>query len=395
MSLASAGSLFPSRRRRYPTIPEQETTTSGSPIISGRPGSPGRPSMTTSTVSVSQPSAPPEKFSTVTLPSVTPVTIMTTPRAVHINNSTEKPQTSEPMNPVEPEINAKNVDTELLSYGYVPINKVLLGEGSTEQRIKYIKAYNPYGELVYILLDGEGMCQGNLCTTMTEVASETTIPYTLKMTAAECNNLDVCAIIFECEQGVCALHRKKDNPVEFDEQLFVHNRQIGTPGRDFLRNKTVALPYPVVRLSEIRVNPERVLIASDESFKRMRNEFYKISINELNETNKLYNRLSVESKKFQTNAEIFSKSLMNDVIQLENLAEEHRSINSSDKNQKQNYKLVLINLKKRHEFLEEYLRYIDYYSQSQNTLNSMIEDLNKLNLKMETTINKLGKVLSE
>lgn len=396
----SAGSLFPSRRRnlasRVSNTLEQETTipnSLNSPNPSRRPGSPGRSSTLIGTQVVSQPSAPPEKFSTVTLPNVAPVSIMTTPRAVHVNN----PQVPKIESTIEdkPEINAKNVDTELLSYGYVPINKVLLGQGSEAQRIKYVKAYNPYGELVYIFLDGEGMCQGNLCTTMDEVKTGTIIPSTLRMTAAECNNLDVCGLAFECEEGICTLHRRKDNPVEFDEQLFAHSRLINTPGRDYLWGKTMALPYPIVRLSEIRANPSLVLAATDESFKRMRNTFYDLTIKELAETGGLYNRLDQEARKFQNNAKIFSSNLMNDIIQLENFAEEHKSLRNPSEDQKQNYRLILSNLRKRHEFLEEYLRHVDHYSRAQTQLSSMIEDLAKLNMKMERTIGNLGKVLPD
>lgn len=157
----------------------------------------------------------------------------------------------------------------------------------------------------------------------------------------------------------------------------------------------MALPYPIVRLSEIRVNPALVLASTDESFKRMRNTFYEFSIRELTETGKLYNRLDVEAKKFQNNTRIFSSSLMNDIVQLENLADEHRALRNPTNENRQNYKLILANLRKRHEFLEEYLRYIDHYSRAQVQLNSMIEDLMKLNMKMEKTISSLGKVLPE
>ncbi len=287
----------------------------------------------------------------------------------------------------------KNVDQELLAYGYVPLNKILLSGPDQMERIRYIKAYNPYGELVYIYLDDQGYCQDNLCSSMVETQTGEAIPYTLRMTASECNNLDVCGVIFECEQGICSLHRKKDNPVEFDERVYQHTRLVGTPGRDYLWNKSIAMPYPIIRLSEIRANPKAILLATDESFKRMRNVFYETAVQELTKTGSLYNSLEVEAKKFQVNASVFSQKLMNDIIQLEGIADEHRLVPAPDETQKQNYRLVLANLRKRHEFLEEYLRHVDHYSRVQSMISSMIEDLKGLNMKMEGTIQSLGFVL--
>lgn len=392
------------------TSPEIESPNS----ITGRPGSPGRPGSALPAVSPTIPSVPPmvspsvsspmyppftppNEVSTVTLPNTTPVSIMTTPRAIHIG-SLEQGQlsTNELTGSQSIDLTGlQNVDAELIKYGYIPINKILLDEKTPSQRIKYIKAYNPYGELVYILLDGEGVCQGNLCTTMNEISSAESIPYALKMTATECNNLDICGVLFECEKSILTLHRRKDNPAEFDEQLFIHERLLGTPGRNYFRDGSVSMPYPIVKLSELRINPEAVLISSDESFRRMRNEFYKLADTELVGTNKLYNQLDLQAKRFQNNAASFSTKLLNDINQLETLASEHKALGTLNDIQKANYKLVLSNLRKRHEFLEEYLRHVDHYNQAQNVLNSMIEDLNQLNIHIEATINNLGKVLPE
>ena len=86
---------------------------------------------------------------------------------------------------------------------------------------------------------------------------------------------------------------------------------------------------------------------------------------------------------------------MRDISLLESISNEHRMLRSPNETQRQKYRLVLSNLRKRHEYLEDYLRNIDHYTRSQSILNSILDDLLKLNMKSETILNNLGKVLPE
>jgi len=292
---------------------------------------------------------------------------------------------AEPLNP------DKNIDVELSNAGYTPITKILI-QSSDSNRIKYIKTYNTHGKLVYVYLDCDGNCSDMDCVQMSEVTEGLNVPYTLRTTAASCNNLDISGIAFECGEGICALHRKRNNPMDFDEYLFTPEDHQHT---DIMYTKGMAMPYPIVRLSEIRSNPDLITASIDESFINMRNTFFDLSNKEVNETISLLNKLEVESRNFLITARNVISQLNSDIQVLEKMAAEHRTAKNPTAEMKKNYRLILVNLRKRHEYLEEYIRYTDYFSRSQGALSTVVDDISKINAKISNISKNLGKVLPE
>ena len=109
------------------------------------------------------------------------------------------------------------MESELLSFGYVPLNKIVIKNQSDElMSDQYVKAVNKMGQKVYILLDADNMQNIDSDLTLVETKNGNIIPYSLKNGALKMAGMDASGIAFECQGGLCVVSNVMN---EEDENL--------------------------------------------------------------------------------------------------------------------------------------------------------------------------------
>jgi hypothetical protein len=293
---------------------------------------------------------------------------------------------------------------ELLKLGYIVLSRISPSNSNSQQSSnpnssKYLKTYNPYGETVFILLEecDYPSCVLNESSTVTE----TGIP--VKLTYAQCNNLDICGVAFECDSNVCVLKRNSENPLMFNEANFVQS-SVSHPasssmqdGINFLRINNDSQAYPIVKLSDLRSNPEAVLKSADQSFKRMRNLSYNY-ISEsyttaLNEVNIGANELSKEIFSFDKLSKSASISLIKDIGELEHMVQDYHVIENQSEDMKRKYKIVVANLFKRHQLMDLYIKYMTKFIKKHGELKLFVDEMKDTNKLLSEILSYDSKII--
>jgi hypothetical protein len=173
----------------------------------------------------------------------------------------------------QPAVNISEcIEKELFKYQYVPLSTIV----TKDNKHTYIKALNKIGQKVYILIEET---QQNLDADLTLIETKTAniLPYSLKAGAIKMAGMDVSGVAFECDKkGLCVLKSVMndcDENVKIIESNFtflepkVQNAMI-------VENFGCYLSYPLVTLSEIRINNDLVVASTNMVTKKLRNASY-------------------------------------------------------------------------------------------------------------------------
>ena len=164
------------------------------------------------------------------------------------------PRRGIPLTSVTEAVSRLSLEEELMKHGYVPLERIMVGDGcSTTSR--YIRARNKVGQVVFILVDTEGYIGVRpQDLTMVESKNANVIPYSIKKGAYDCAQVEVSGVAFDCQNSVCIVTREENNLPRETNFVYAGRRVDATAvvGDDIIS-------YPVIRLSEIRANPDMVL----------------------------------------------------------------------------------------------------------------------------------------
>ncbi len=185
------------------------------------------------------------------------------------------------------ELTNSSLENELFNNGYSIINKIIVHEKDGNNRVQYIKVINKKGQKLFILLDVPCYTSSNPSDlVLVESNNINVVPYSLKIGSYNCAAHDVNGIVFECGvNSVCMMIReiKEITPKEIN-YVFVE-QQITKPEDNIMT-------YPIVRLSEIRVQPELILHNTDMVTRRLRNSKYTTELKELSNIQQSANNLN-------------------------------------------------------------------------------------------------------
>ncbi len=204
-----------------------------------------------------------------------------------------------------------NIEEELLSFGYIPLNNINIynNEEITQQ---YVKAVNQMGQKVYILLDDD-IHNLDSDLNLVETKNGNILPYSLKTGALKMAAMDASGVAFECDQGgLCVLRNIIDNDnltsVESNFTFVEENPSIAVH-----ENYGCHMSYPVVKLSEIRVNNALVMHGADMVTRKLRNASYTTYLEDMKNVQLAINELSVQNANlinlFEFNAAKLSETL--------------------------------------------------------------------------------------
>jgi len=151
----------------------------------------------------------------------------------------------------------EDLDHLLLQKGFVPLGSIVIAnDDGIKGKVRYIKAYDVFGNTAYIDLEEEErevyVSPNDL--TMIEIRSANTLPLATKLSALDCAKLDVCGMAFECDGGVCTIKRDAGS-LESKTTSFAVMK---APQVSWGREEGLAVSYPIVKLSEVLLNPWEV-----------------------------------------------------------------------------------------------------------------------------------------
>lgn len=156
-------------------------------------------------------------------------------------------------------VNVNSVETKLQAKKYTVLDRILINDDGNQ--VNYIKAYDPNGVIVYVLMD----TPGSLAVKVEEVKimtpiKESKIRVSDKMAASTCAGTGICGVALICEDEICIMIRVNDGSTT--ETSYKSSTQLMNTG-------TSPVSHIVVRMSEIQADPEGTLIRSFEANDRI------------------------------------------------------------------------------------------------------------------------------
>lgn len=193
----------------------------------------------------------------------------------------EEPELVSSVLPEEVAAPPATIDDHLRSLGYVPLSQ---GKVVSNGELKYVKAHDLYGNTVYIDVDelnpSVSVGQADLSYTET-IPTET--PLEDVLSRAEGIQLSVPGVVYECQDGICTIRREAKT---YDLKATQYTREnaapgsmtLVTPGSRRLSSLQHAydgkspLPHPIVKLSDIELNPTLVRKNTETACLRFRSQ---------------------------------------------------------------------------------------------------------------------------
>jgi hypothetical protein len=249
-----------------------------------------------------------------------------------------------------------SLENELLDAGYAPLSKIVIRAEGGDKRTQYIKAINKKGQKVFVLVDVNGYTTARATDlTLVEAHSASIVPYSLKTGAYNCAGKDVCGVAFECgSDAVCVLSRGS-NDLTPKEANFVFVEQ-AAPAAATLESEGSIMTYPVIRLSEIRANPDLVLINTDIVTRRLRNTAYTSELQELVTLRQSIDELNMSFNRFNLMREDAARKLNQTLSQLEQWNDQYIANPPTSDVGKDRYRRLQFNLASRNEGIATLLR---------------------------------------
>lgn len=275
-------------------------------------------------------------------------------------------------------ISKSSLEKELREFGYTLINKIVIRGNNGEKRTQYVKAVNKFGQKVFILVDINGFTAAHSTDlTLIESNNANVIPMSMKNGAYNSAVDEISGVAFECgSDAICVIVRE---PEDFTpkEANFVY-MQKHTESIGILETEGNIVVFPVIRLSEIRANPDLILQNTNNVTRRLRNAMY-ISANE--ELTDMYQSLLKLNQSFvlfqNQRAEIASK-ISTTLDQLDNWNNFYINNTPSSDDEKDKYRNLIYNLTIKNDNVTSLIRSMNKIAEHKSTIDSLSKDIDDL-----------------
>lgn len=181
--------------------------------------------------------------------SVSGVPVASSPSSPHdaTPDTSPLPQASARFESVARAIHENQHDDLLISSGYVSLETVTIA-GDHRDKALYVKAYNSVGDICFINADRPGVLTVQLENrTLVKIAEGSSVPKSVKISAANCAGNASCGVAFQCEGEFCMINREDTG--KFRELTYI-TTESASEKRITPVNSPVA--FPIITLSEIQ-----------------------------------------------------------------------------------------------------------------------------------------------
>ena len=178
-----------------------------------------------------------------------------------------------------------NIEEELLNLGYVSSSRVVVSNGSPNSG-NYVVAKTNRGDRVMILLDTNEKIliqPGDL--TVVEQKDATVSPTSIQLGTLQLLNNNIDSAAFQCENGLCILSRPQGSAAPSQRSLIFSE----APSQRSVHLEGLPIAVPVVRLSQLRVDPQAISTAVAISSSDIRNKADNITLTEMTDFRNSFN----------------------------------------------------------------------------------------------------------
>jgi hypothetical protein len=274
-------------------------------------------------------------------------------------------------------IETSSIENELLKYGYMPVSRIVVTSENGSSNTQYIKATNKNGQKVFVQLDvaGYSTARSNDLTFM-ETNKATIVPYSIKQGALNCVGIKASGVAFECgTDAVCVLSR--DDDMQPKETNYVYIEKKG-PAPMLLEHESSIIAYPVVKLSEIKVNADLILKNTDDATRNLRNTTYTSLLRDLFTTQNSIIKLWQAFKGFDEARYNHGIRLNSSLTKLEQFNEVYTSNPPLSDTDKENYRHIQYNLMLRNDWIVDLLKAMKKVSDKHNEINNIAKEIMEL-----------------
>ena len=278
-------------------------------------------------------------------------------------------------------IGSAKKETGLAIYGYTPLIVHKMRNYDNKLTV-YVKAINKKGQRVFILFDTSDT-NDNISSIsqfeFTENKNANTVPHSIKNGAYSCAGHDVCGIAFECgTSSICILARDSESitPTEHNYVLLTVNSN----SPKLQNNTALELPdnimsYPILRLSEIKVDADAVLENSDAVTRRLRNSAYIAETQNLSAARTAIVKLYDDFVAFDAVRQEIVTKLNNTLPQLEEWNDIYIANPPVNEEDKQKYRQLQYNLACRNESIATLIRAIKKVGNIRSVVDNISRDV--------------------
>lgn len=334
------------------------------------------------------PSSPINRYVPTFKPSTSKVTIPTLGKSNSINFPTSKLETKG----YQDVVIGSSLENELGRGNYTSLGKIIVKNSGSEDNIQYVKAVNQKGKKLYIIIDsGDKYISSNSSDLiyMQPSSIDNIIPYSLKMGAFTCVGAETSGVAFECgTDSICIMMRGTNDIAPKEHNFTALDNAIPY-------DSSKIIPYPMVRLSEIIINPQLTLQNTDVVTKRLRNGSYAKLSNDLVEEGKIINDLSTAFDKFDNLRKLYASKLSETSKQLEAWNDMYMQNPASTDDNKDKFQKIQYNLIQRNEGIVSLLQSMDIVSNRTNEIKKIVGVITAVTEKCEKDFVSLDKVNSD
>lgn len=273
-----------------------------------------------------------------------------------------------------------SVEQMLTKSGYLPVDKILTKDENDILMCQYIKAIDPTGRTAFVDLDCEGYVSvGPEDMAVTTASKASVLPYSVKMGTYECASSDVCGVAFECDNEICTLKRNEKSLNPSEDVFSTEHKQSGEGHKEhgMLSNHPVA--YPIVSMSDIKENPDRVACSIRDSHNRMRNVEFNQASRDSSMLVEATNALNNEARRFAISQKSNADKLKTTIDQLETVHETMKRRPPVTDKARANLRSVRYNLRRRHDLVIDHLKLSEAVNSRIHRVKELLEEIKTLN----------------
>ena len=199
-------------------------------------------------------------------------------------------------------LSSNTIENQLESHKYVVLDRIITNENGT--KVNYIKAYDPNGVIVFIMMD----TMGNVPVKSDDIKSlssidSSTISVSDKNSALACSGAGICGVALVCRDEICIIIRNNDGGTQ--KTSYRSNNSVMT-------SNNTSIPFVIIKMSEIMSDPEGTLNRSFEANEKMTKAAFYSAAESLNRTVKKAELLQEAIKSFYKNRDSAYERLVKD-----------------------------------------------------------------------------------
>jgi len=218
-----------------------------------------------------------------------------------------------------PMLAKNNIEAELIELGYSIIDIMV------SDKIKLLKTINKKGQKVYIYIDDMTDIVSNNKTMITET-NVSILPYSVKTGAYNCVGVDVIGLVFEHSVNCICTIIRGDNDLKITETNYIKNHSNNHSNNHF---EGCVIAYPMIKLSELKINPDFVLHNTDIVTRRLRNTEDSHERKELQETDCALEQLIEALCEFKSTCNNSTHKIIMNIQELKNDQECNENLRDS------------------------------------------------------------------